>query len=350
MTSNSKITKDQLLKMIDGLEKNPEDKIRLLGDTGITIVGTGFGAAAAGSIAGAVGATSIFGLTAVAELVGVSVFASTPVGWIVGTAIVGGILVYGISRLIRDGGLAEGRKLELLQQYRKAVKDMAAKERADSITESDKNAFIIAIRELIDKDVIAPEEATDLIEHVEQGRIPLSQAFSMIESLLAELPSVEVKKSLSKEQIKELEYLEKAHKDGFLSDVDFEKRVNDIINAAKEQAATKEGFLSNVDFEKTAENISNAVGEKATVALDLFKDAKKGIANVDFEKTAENISNTVGEKATVALDLFKDAKKDISNVDFEKTSGNISNAVSEKATVALDLFKDAKKGIFNRFK
>jgi hypothetical protein len=101
----------------------------------------------------------------------------------------------------------------------------------------------------------------------------------MIESLLAELPSVEVKKSLSKEQIKEIEYLEKAHKDGFLSDTDFEKRVGDIMSAATAQAATKEGFLSNVDFEKTAGDLSNVVSEKATVALDLFKDAKKGIFN-----------------------------------------------------------------------
>lgn len=279
MTTNSKATKEQLLKMIDQLQKNPDDKVRLLGDTGITIVGAGLGAAAAGTVASAAGATSIFGLTTAASWFGVTAVAATPVGWIIGCAAVAGAAAYGVSRLVRDGGLAEGRKQELLQQYHEAANNMAAKERAGSITEKDKTAFIIAIRELIDKDVIAPEEATDLIEHVEQGRIPISQAFSMIESLLAELPSVEVKKSLSKEQIKEIEYLEKAHKDGFLSDADFEKRVGDIMSAATAQAATKEGFLSNVDFEKTAGDISNAVSEKATVALDLFKDAKKGIFN-----------------------------------------------------------------------
>jgi hypothetical protein len=275
MTTNSKATKEQLLKMIDQLQKNPEDKVRLLGDTGITIVGAGLGAAAAGTVASAAGATSIFGLTTAASWFGVTAVAATPVGWVIGCAAVAGAAAYGMSRLVRDGGLAEGRKQELLQQYHEAANNMAAKERAGSITEKDKTAFIIAIRELIDKDVIAPEEATDLIEHVEQGRIPLSQAFSMIESLLAELPSAEVKKSLSKEQTKEIEYLEKAHKDGFLSDADFEKRVNDIMA----QAVVKEGFLADVDFEKTAGDISNAVSEKATVALDLFKDAKKGIFN-----------------------------------------------------------------------
>lgn len=246
MTTNSKATKEQLLKMIDQLQKNPDDKVRLLGDTGITIVGAGLGAAAAGTVASAAGATSIFGLTTAASWFGVTAVAATPVGWVIGCAAVAGAAAYGVSRLVRDGGLAEGRKLELLQQYHEAANNMEAKERAGSIAEQDKTAFIIAIRELIDKDVIAPEEATDLIEHVEQGRIPLSQAFSMLESLLAELPSVEVKKSLSKEQIKELEYLEKAHNDGFLSDADFEKRVSDIMA----QAVVKEGFLADVDFEK----------------------------------------------------------------------------------------------------
>jgi hypothetical protein len=70
MTSNSKATKEQLLKMIDQLQKNPDDKVRLLGDTGITIVGAGLGAAAAGTVASAVGATSIFGLTTAASWFG----------------------------------------------------------------------------------------------------------------------------------------------------------------------------------------------------------------------------------------------------------------------------------------
>ena len=317
MISNPKITKDQLIKMIDRLEKNPEDKIRLLGDMGITFIGAGLGATAAGSIAGAVGATSIFGLTAVAELVGLSVFASTPVGWIVGTTLAGGILAYGISRLIRDGGLAEGRKLELLQQYRKAAKDMQAKEQAASITESDKNAFIISIRELIDKDILSPDEAADLITHVEQGRIPLSQAFSMIESLLAESPSTEVKKSLSKEQIKELEYLEKAHKDGFLSNEEFKKRVKNIMNMATAKAIKDNGWfskfdLSDLEVEKIITDISDSVSEKASTAVSSLKRIPDvELPNLNIKQTVHSISDLVGEKTSSAFDLLKNTPKGI---------------------------------------
>ena len=69
-----------------------------------------------------------------------------------GAAAAGGALAYGVSRLIYDGGLAEGRKAELLQQYRESARSLEAKERANSITEQDKTRFIISTKELIDKD------------------------------------------------------------------------------------------------------------------------------------------------------------------------------------------------------
>ena len=77
MSAKSKPAKAQLLKMIDKLERNPDDRVRILGDAGITIVGAGLGAAAAGTLASAVGATSIFGLTTAASWLGVSVVAAS---------------------------------------------------------------------------------------------------------------------------------------------------------------------------------------------------------------------------------------------------------------------------------
>ncbi len=169
------------------------------------------------------------------------------------------------------------------RKYQEAANNVVIKERLGGITDKEKIKFISIIRiticKLIDKDVINPEETADLIKRIERGCIQLSQAFLIVDILLKESPSAYIKKSLLKKLMEKLNELEKAHKDSFLSDADFEKRVGDIISAATAQAATKEGFLSNVDFEKTAGDISNAVSEKATVALDLFKDAKKGIFN-----------------------------------------------------------------------
>lgn len=186
MEAPPKPTKQKLLKMIDELEKNPEDKVSILGDAGITLIGAGLGIAASGIVASTVGATSIFGITTMAGWLGVTAVATTPIGWIIGCATAAGADAYGVSRLIRSGGLAEGRKKELLQQYKEDAKKMEIKENADNIIDLDKTVFIISIRDLIDKDVISPEDAASLIKNVEQGTISISHAYSLLENLLNE--------------------------------------------------------------------------------------------------------------------------------------------------------------------
>lgn len=184
MSTAPKITKKQLIKMIDDLKNNPSDKVRIFGDVGITLFGAALGAAGAGTLAGAVGGTSIWGLTAVASWLGVTAVAATPIGWFIGTAVAGGAVAYGVSRMIHGGGLSEGRKLELLQKYKEDARNIDAKERSGSITDKDRTNFIVSMRELIDKEAISPEKAVELIEHVEKGRIPLSDAFAIIQTLL----------------------------------------------------------------------------------------------------------------------------------------------------------------------
>lgn len=187
MSTPTKVTKSQLLKLIDELEKSPQDKGRILGDVGITIIGAGLGAAAAGTLATAAGVTSIFGVTSVAGWLGLTVVAVTPVGWLLGGAAAAGAAAYTVSRLIRSGGLAEGTKAELLYRYREEARIIAAKEAAGSMEEIDRTRFIVALRDLIDKDVIPPDVAFRFIEQVEKGSVPISHAFSMIHSLLKEV-------------------------------------------------------------------------------------------------------------------------------------------------------------------
>ena len=179
-----KITKKQLIGIIFELEKNPNDKVRILGQTGITLVGAGLGAATAGTIAGMAGATSIWGATTLAGWAGVSVVAATPVGWLVGCAAAAGALVYSVSRIIRGGTLSEGRKIELLRKYREQLRYINIRETAGNITDSDRTRFIFSMRELIDKELLAPHMAFRLIEQVEHGAIPISRAIGLIEDIL----------------------------------------------------------------------------------------------------------------------------------------------------------------------
>ena len=184
MSEAQQATKKQLLKVIDDLEASPSDRVRILGDVGITSVGIGLGAAAAGTVATIAGATAIPVVTTAASWLGVTAVAATPVGWVVGAALAGGALAYGVSRLIRDGSLSEGRKRELLQVYRERLQEMQRREQVQEITALDRNRFITSLREVIDKDAISPQRAFQLIDAVERGAMPLSQAYSLVAGLL----------------------------------------------------------------------------------------------------------------------------------------------------------------------
>lgn len=184
MGLHKEVSKKQLLKVIDDLEASPSDRVRILGDVGITSVGIGLGAAAAGTVATIAGATAIPVVTTAASWLGVTAVAATPVGWVVGAALAGGALAYGVSRLIRDGSLSEGRKRELLQVYRERLQEMQRREQVQEITALDRNRFITSLREVIDKDAISPQKAFQLIDAVERGAMPLSQAYSLVAGLL----------------------------------------------------------------------------------------------------------------------------------------------------------------------
>lgn len=186
MGSDKKVTKKQLLKVIDELQKNPSDRVRILGDLGISAVGIGLGAAAAGAVATIAGATSIPALTTAASWLGISAVAATPIGWTLGIAATGGALAYGVSRLIRNGGMSEGRKKELLQVYQDKLREIEFKERAEKVSGEDRNQFISSLKELIEKDAITPQKAFQLIEAVERGIMPISQAYSLVTAILAE--------------------------------------------------------------------------------------------------------------------------------------------------------------------
>ncbi len=179
-------SRTKLLKIINDLEQRPHDKIRILGDAGITVIAAGLGAAAAGTIASAAGVTSIFGVTTVASWVGISVSMATPVGWTIAATVASGAAAYGITRLIRGGGLAEGRKTELLERYRAELAAILAKEEAGSVSDQDRTSFVISLRDLIEHDILGPDHAFRLIEQVERGTLSLSHAMQLISALLAE--------------------------------------------------------------------------------------------------------------------------------------------------------------------
>jgi len=71
-----------------------------------------------------------------------------------------------------------------LRNYRAELRHIHVRETAGSITDSDRTKFMCSMRELIDKDLLAPHMAFRLIEQVESGTIPISRAIGLIEDIL----------------------------------------------------------------------------------------------------------------------------------------------------------------------
>ena len=177
-------SKEELLKALRQLEKNPDSKERLFGDIGITALGITLGAMSASTVAGVAGSTSIWGITTAASWLGLSVVAATPVGWTVGAAAAGAATVYGVSRLIRSGAYSEGKLAEHQRVLKDRHRDIKAKERASSVSKSDLTEFAIFLKEPLEKDLLDSKKAYKLVWAVEQGRIELSTAYQLIGRLL----------------------------------------------------------------------------------------------------------------------------------------------------------------------
>ncbi|AFZ18287.1 hypothetical protein [Allocoleopsis franciscana] len=171
MSENKTPTKEQILKAIEQLEKNPNDKLGILADIGIGVVG----AAGAGAAVAAFGGTSLlFGLITVAP----------PVGLVVGGAALGAAALVGAKRILFDGTFTQGKKAEMLRQLKDQLKEVEAKERVYDLGENDKNQFYIFLKEPIKFNLISPKDAQDLIKAVESGQMPLKEAYHLVEDVI----------------------------------------------------------------------------------------------------------------------------------------------------------------------
>ncbi|MEG4350990.1 hypothetical protein QUA74_14720 [Microcoleus sp. LAD1_D3] len=169
--SENKTTQEQILKAIEQLEKNPDDKLGILADIGIGVVGAG---AAAGAVAAFGGTSILFGLIAVAP----------PVGLVVGAAALGAAALVGAKRIIFDGNFNEGKKAEMLQQLKEQLREVEAKERASKVRDSDKTKFIVSLKEPVRLNLITPQRDQDLMRAVESGQIPITEAIKMVQAIV----------------------------------------------------------------------------------------------------------------------------------------------------------------------
>lgn len=182
MNNTPQFTREDLIRIIERMEANPDDRLGILADAGITALGAA-GAAATAAVLG----TTTVSIPLITALTGFALVGAAPVALIAGAAVAGGAVVYGVSRLIKDAGFHEGKRKQLLSQYQEQLREVQRKERQQSLTAQDKIRFYTFLKEPLAQSLIIPEDAYHLIKSVENGQVPLTEAYELVGAVLQEM-------------------------------------------------------------------------------------------------------------------------------------------------------------------
>ena len=174
--SKKKRNKKELLEAINKIKDGNDNTF--LADIGAAGVGM-LGAGSAAAIFGGGTATALFGLVAIPV--------AAPLAVVAGATVLGGAAMVGVKRTLFDGTYSPGKKAEMLRNLESELNEVIAKEKADSVSKEDKHKFHIFLGEPIRLDLISPEDAQNLMELVETGRMDVSQAYEIVRDILAEV-------------------------------------------------------------------------------------------------------------------------------------------------------------------
>ncbi|ESA32461.1 nc domain-containing protein [Leptolyngbya sp. Heron Island J] len=179
--STKKVSKKELIKAIEQLEKNPHDRIRILGEIGVA----GIGAAGAGAFAAVVSASST-AIPIYTALTGAVLTAAAPVTLVAGAAVAGGLATYGVAKLIKNGATQEAKRQEMKKRLEERLRNLEAKERHSAITPKDKDAFIVFLKPLLEHNLVTAEIAQQLIESIESGQMPLEETYKLLYDIISD--------------------------------------------------------------------------------------------------------------------------------------------------------------------
>lgn len=175
--TKKKLSKEELLKAIEQLEKNPHDRINFLTDIGAIGVGA-MGAGAAAFAFGGTTASILFGL--------VTIPVAAPAAVVAGAAVLGGAALFGVKRFLVDGTKEEGKRDEMLRYLKDQLREIEKEERKSTISDQDKTKFYSLLKEPLQLDLISAEDAQKLMESVEKGELLLSDAYQLVIDILSE--------------------------------------------------------------------------------------------------------------------------------------------------------------------
>jgi hypothetical protein len=176
-----KTSDDETVQLNDVIAKlKGKDKIGVAGEALAAVGGGAAGIAAASTLASAAGATTILGSSSLASVLGGTLVATTPVGWVIGAAVVAGAAGYGITKLVRSGSKQDQVREQLVKRLEIRLATMNKHEAIESP--------LIALNQLlpnaIEKGLISEQQAERMVSLIEGGSLNADIALKRIQSLV----------------------------------------------------------------------------------------------------------------------------------------------------------------------
>lgn len=152
--------------------------------------------ASAGAIAGAVGATSITGLTTAASFLGITAVAATPVGWIIGAGVAGAALFGGGAWLKGNSAVQTERRRLLKENLQLKLEKLNTEQ--SSASENDKIKRIAEIlRVALLQDRMPQELAGKIFVGLKEGSLSSKDALDLINAQCKEINVQDVEASFN---------------------------------------------------------------------------------------------------------------------------------------------------------
>ncbi len=179
-----KQTLDEYLKALEKMKQSPSDRLGILGELGVTGLGLTTGFALSGTIAGAAGVATFAGSTTLASVLGGLFVTTTPVGWVIGAALVGGSVAYGVGKLVRSGGKCDMLRNLSMREIEQRIRILRQEAQCSSTHDERMPKIISGIQYLVANLHITQKKATELLAAIEKGHISVDDAFQLIQGFI----------------------------------------------------------------------------------------------------------------------------------------------------------------------
>lgn len=179
---------DERGKLNAAIEKlRTRDKVGVSAEVLATAGGAAAGAAAAGTVASVAGASTLLGSSALGSALGGIFVASTPVGWVVGAAVLVGAAGYGLTKLARSGARQDHLRREIVERL---VRRLESQDR-DSAAKASLTELTQLVTVALAAGLITDVQGKRMVDLVERGSLDVEVAVRRLKELALSRGAIE---------------------------------------------------------------------------------------------------------------------------------------------------------------